>query len=74
MKFKLVGEADAKRVLEFCLELKEQDARMSFTSVDTEEKLLAWINDPLIYLFVSKNETGEITSMFRAITRRARNG
>lgn len=64
--FKKVEPSDVKAVLDFCLELKEQDAKMSFTSFDTEEKILSYINDPLIYLYISLDGT-KVTSMFRAI-------
>lgn len=66
MFFKATQE-DIKEILEFCLELKEQGAKMSFTSLDTEEKLVETFNDPLIYLFISKNEKNQVTSMFKAL-------
>jgi len=57
---------DIESVLEFCIELKEQDAKMSFTSFDSKEKLKSYLEDENIYLYISL-DNGLVTSMFRAI-------
>lgn len=63
--FKKVELDDVKIILDFCLELKSQDAKMSFTSFDTERKIISYIKDPLIFLYISIND-GVVSSMFRA--------
>lgn len=57
---------DANRILSFCLALKAEDARMSFTSLDTLEEVRSQILDSETYLFITLD--GEhVTSMFRGI-------
>lgn len=57
---------DAKCILAFCIELKLQDAKMSFTAFDTLEEVITQINDPDTYLYISL-DGDVVTSMFRAI-------
>lgn len=57
---------DINPILEFCLELKSQDAKMSFTSFDTYEKIESYINDPIVFLYITL-DGNTVTSMFRAL-------
>lgn len=57
---------DAKLILEFCIELKHQEAKMSFTAFDTLKEVMTQIQDPNTYLYISL-DGDVVTSMFRAI-------
>ncbi len=64
--FKKAGLEDIKKILEFCLELKEQNAKMSFTSMDTPEHIEEQIKSELKHIYLSI-EDEVVTAMFRAI-------
>jgi RimJ/RimL family protein N-acetyltransferase len=57
---------DIKAIVDFSLELKIQDAKMSFTSFETEEIIRKELNDPDTNLYIALDE-GVVTAMFRAI-------
>lgn len=64
--FRKASLADVEKILTFSLELKAQDAKMSFVSFDNEEKIIDQLSDPNIYIYLALD--GEIVSaMFRAI-------
>lgn len=63
---KRVDIEDIDRILEFCLELKDQDAKMSFTSFDTREIIQGHIEDENVFLYISL-DGNIVTSMFRAV-------
>jgi RimJ/RimL family protein N-acetyltransferase len=64
--FKKVTIDDASDILAFCLELKKQDAKMSFTSFDSMDKVNSYINDEHNFLYLSVHD-GMINAMFTAI-------
>lgn len=63
---KRITTKDAPAVLTFCLELKAQDAKMSFTDFDTLDKINGFIHDPVVFLYASF-DGDVVTSMFRAL-------
>ncbi len=66
MNYRVISINDLDEVLKFCLELKEQNAMMTFTSFDTREKIKELFNDQTVNMYVSATDEGIITSMFRA--------
>lgn len=64
--FRRAGRKDVKLILDFCLELKEQDAKMSFTDFDSEERVMEQIADPNIVLYLAI-EDDVVAAMFRTI-------
>jgi RimJ/RimL family protein N-acetyltransferase len=64
--YKKADKSDVDKILTFCLELKEQDAKMSFTSFDSTEKILTYLDDENVHLYIALD--GDVVSaMFRAI-------
>jgi RimJ/RimL family protein N-acetyltransferase len=62
---------DIELILAFCLELKAQDARMSFTDYDTIESLEASFDDDDIHLYIAI-EDNIVVAMFRAVRGKGR--
>lgn len=64
--FKKAEISDVDRILTFCLELREQDAKMSFTTFDSQEKIESYLKDETVFLYIAVD--GEVvTAMFRAL-------
>ena len=64
--YKKADKDGIERILVFCLELKEQDAKMSFTSFDTKERIESYLDDETVFLYIALD--GDIVSaMFRAV-------
>ena len=64
--FKKAEVVDVKQILEFCLELKAQNAKMSFTSFDTTEKIESLLKDESVFLYIAVDD-GIVTAMFQAL-------
>ena len=57
---------DVAQIYDFCQRLKEEHARMSFTDVETEAEVEAWLEDPSIYAFGTFEASGVLTGLLRA--------
>lgn len=64
--FRKANLEDVEKILDFCLELKAEDAKMSFTSFDHQEKIIEQIVNPNIYLYLALDQD-IVTAMFRTI-------
>ncbi|MCH4888249.1 GNAT family N-acetyltransferase [Acidaminobacter sp. JC074] len=64
--YKKADLKDADLILDFCLELKAQDAKMSFTSMDTLEEIVDELKSDQVNLYIAV-EDDIVTAMFRAI-------
>lgn len=64
--FKKASLDDNKKILAFCLELKAQDAQMSFIDFDTLNKVDEQLNDEDTYLYLALDDD-LVVAMFRAI-------
>lgn len=64
--FKLADKSDLDAILKFTLELKAQNARMTFTDYDTENILLDQLDDPLVSLYIAYDKD-RVIAMFRGL-------
>jgi RimJ/RimL family protein N-acetyltransferase len=64
--YKKASLDDAGKILSFCLELKAQDAKMSFTDFDSLEIVEGHLNDPNTFLYIALDNE-EVIAMFRAV-------
>ncbi|MBN2795567.1 MAG: GNAT family N-acetyltransferase [Clostridia bacterium] len=57
---------DAQIILDFCLELKDQNAKMSFTDFDTLEIVNDALNNPNTHLYIAIQDD-IVVAMFRGL-------
>lgn len=61
-----IERTDIATIFELCQLLKQENARMSFTDVESESDITAWLEDPNIYLYGAFDHAGHLTGLVRA--------
>lgn len=61
-----IVRADIAAIYELCKSLKQENARMSFTDVENEADIVAWLEDANMYLYGAFDDVGSLTGLIRA--------
>lgn len=56
---------DAQTIFEFCLQLKEEGAEMTFAEAQSVEEVKGWIDDPREHIFILR-EANHIIALIKA--------
>ena len=57
---------DVEAIFSFCQLLKAENARMSFTDVESKTDIIKWIEDDLIYLYGDFSQAGVLMGLVKA--------
>lgn len=66
MELLSVNRSHRQEVFRLCQLLREENARMSFTDIASEEELDQWFDSPEIYLYGAFNTDGQLIGLLKA--------
>lgn len=61
-----IVKSDLESVFELCQVLKEENARMSFTDVESMDDVDKWLEDKNVYLYGSFDSEGKLLGLIKA--------
>jgi len=62
----IVNRSHRQEVFRLCQMLREENARMSFTDIASEEELDQWFDSPEIYLYGAFDADGQLVGLLKA--------
>ena len=66
IEMRAVCRDDVGEIYKLCQILKEENARMSFTDVESESDINTWLDDPNNYLYGAFDQSGKLAGLLRA--------